>query len=341
MEIEKQVFTLFASFLKDLGKTYPEIKNCLYRNYEDVLTDNENKKMEDLPKLKLFLDCIYENQKLIKEKDVSLFDLEIEFLEDISFKKLWTKNITDKTKETIWKYFQTFSLITINLKSSEELQNALCAIQNDEFTKDDIKDKQTVKELKKLKELTSELQKPTEEEKGEGEFDLDTMLGGLMDSNIGNIAKEVAESMNMENIMGEIDENSNPMEIMAQLMNPEKMGSIFQNIDTIMKKKLETGELSEDSLKEEAEGMVNKMSDNPLFGNLMQQMDPEKNKESQGSQGSQESQESQGSQENKELKKEIQELKQQNKELDQASTQEKRDKLRQKIDEKKKNRTNQ
>ena len=79
-------------------------------------------------------------QLLIKEKDVSLFSLEIEFLEDISFSKLWCKNITDKTKETIWKYFQTFSLITINLKSSEELQNALTAIQKDEFTKEDIKD---------------------------------------------------------------------------------------------------------------------------------------------------------------------------------------------------------
>ena len=73
MEIETKVFSLFSDFLKDLGKTYPEIKSCLNRNYEDVLTDNENKKINDFPKLRLFLDIIYEHQGLIREKDEIIF----------------------------------------------------------------------------------------------------------------------------------------------------------------------------------------------------------------------------------------------------------------------------
>ena len=308
MEIEKQIFALFADFLKDLGKTYPEIKNCLYRNYEDVLTDNESKKIEDLPKLKLFLDCIYENASLIKDKNDSLFELDIEILEEISFKNLWSKNISSKTKDTIWKYLQTFSLITINLRSSEELQSALNAIQNDDFSKDDIKDKQVAKDLRNLKELSSEVQKKVDEEE---EFNLEDMMGGLMDSGIGEIAKEVAGSMDMESMMGGMDENSNPMELMAKLMDPEKMGSIFKNIDSIMKQKMDSGELTEDSLKGEAEGMVSKMSDNPLFGNLMQQMNQSVPKQS-GSTGSTGS-----------------------------TGKETKDKLRQKINEKKKERTNQ
>ena len=323
MEIEKQVFTLFADFLKDLGKTYPEIKNCLYRNYEDVLTDNENKKIEDLPKLRLFLDCIYENASLIKDKNDSFFELDIELLEDISFKNLWSKNISSKTKDTIWKYLQTFSLITINLRSSEELQNALNAIRDDEFSKDDIKDKKVAKELQNLKELSSEVQKKVDEEE---EFNLEDMMGGLMDSGIGGIAKEVAGSMDLESMMGGMDENSNPMELMAKLMDPEKMGSIFKNIDSIMKQKMESGELTEESLKGEAEGMVSKMSDNPLFGNLMQQMNQS---------GPNQSGPNQSGPNQSESKKE-------DKSSDSTdSTQESKAKLRQKIREKKKERTNQ
>ena len=44
----------------------------------------------------------------------------------------------------------TFSLISINLKSSNELHDMLESIHNDEFSKEDLKDKKTVKELKKI-----------------------------------------------------------------------------------------------------------------------------------------------------------------------------------------------
>ena len=271
MDIENQVFSLFYDFLRDLGKTYPEIKSNLNRNYEDVLTENENKRIDDFPKLKIFLDLIYEHKDLIRERDESFFQLEIELLENISFKNLWSKNISNKTKSTIWKYLQTFSLITINLKSSEELQNALLNIKNDDISKEDLRDKDLVNDLKEIKKLTDGVKGGGDD----GEFDLEKMMGGLMDSSIGNVAKEVAETMDIESMFGGIDENSNPMEIMAKMMNPEKMGTIFQNIDTIMKGKMESGEISENILKEEAEGMMGQMGDNPLFGNLMKQMNTE------------------------------------------------------------------
>ena len=62
---------------------------------------------------------------------------------------------------------------------------------------------------------------------------------------------------------------------MTKMMNPEKMGAIFQNINTVMEKKVEKGEVTKDSLKGEAEGMMNKMSDNPLFSGMMNKMKDE------------------------------------------------------------------
>jgi len=272
MEIETKLFTIFESFIRDLSKTYPEIKNCLYRNYADCLGD-QPKKLSDLPKLQKFLDNLHKYESFITKKDETFFTQDVEYLEDISFEKLWSKNISDKTRESLWKYFQTFTLISINLQSNDALQNALQSIQDDNFDTDELTDKKVAKDLKKLKKLSQEVQKEVVEK--EDELDLENMMKPLMDSGIGSIAKEVAETMDIEGMFGSMNPNANPMEVMAQMMNPDKMGSIFQNINQVMEKKKESGEFSEESLKKEAEGMYGQMGDNPLFGNLMNQMNPD------------------------------------------------------------------
>ena len=265
-EVDNQLFTIFGNFIRDLSKTYPEIKSCLYRNYEDCLLEGD-KSLSEHPKLEKFLALIGEHEKLITDKNLEFFDIEIEFLEEISFKNLWSKNISNKTRESIWKYLQTFQIININLRSSQQLKDALSQIGTD--TEVEV-NRKTAKDLKKLKKLSSSVK---EEIKGE-ETDLDQMLGPLMDSGIGDIAKEVAKTMDIEKMFGSIDENSNPMELMAQMMNPEKMGSIFQNINSVMEQKVGTGELTKEGLKGEAEGMMGSLGENPMFKNMMEGLGP-------------------------------------------------------------------
>lgn len=262
-EIEEKLFSIFGEFIRDLSKTFPEIKSCLYRNYEDCLTA-ENKCLDDSPKLKRFLELIGDYERMITDKNLEFFDIEVEFLEEISFKRLWEKNISNKTRESIWKYLQTFQLININLKSSQQLKDVLGDLGSDKSV--DI-DKKTAKDLKRMKKLSEGVK-----EELPGESELDDMLSGLMGGGIGDIAKEVAKDLDIEKMFGNVDENSNPMELMAQMMNPEKMGSIFNNINSVMEKKMESGELTQESLKSEAEGMMGKMGENPMFKNMMQGM---------------------------------------------------------------------
>ena len=310
MEIEKQVFDIFGSFLKDLSKTFPEIKNCLYRNYEKELV-NETKKLNDSPKIKEFLKIIQENETFIEKKDISFMKKDIQLLEEICFKNLWEKNISEKTRETIWKYLQTFSIININLNSGEQLKEALETIgTSEELKKEDIKDKQTAKDLKKLKKLTEGVtQNVSNEEK-----ELDNILGGMMDSDIGRIAKEVASEINIEEMFGGMD-GSDPSKIMQQMMNPEKIGSIFQNINKIIETKVDQGDLKKENLQSEAKDMYEKMSGNPVFGDIMNQMNPENMNEE--------------SKETKETKAET---------TPELTSEEKRKKLKAKINEKKKER---
>ena len=295
-EVEQKLFSLFSDFIRDLSKVFPEIKSSLYRNYEGCLVEGD-KCLKDFPKVKRFLELIDDYEKYIVDKNLEFFDLEVEFLEEIHFNRLWEKNISNKTRESIWKYLQTFQLISINLKSSEALNKVL---EGDKIDKSDMKD------LKKMQKLSEEVQsKPNDS--AEGENELDKMLGGLMDSGIGEIAKEVAGNLDVENIFGSVDENSNPMELMTQLMNPEKMGSIFKNINSVMEQKMDSGELTKEDLKKEAEGMMGQMGNNPMFKNMMQGMS--------------------GNEENNTLK-----------ESEELSREEKQRKLREKIKEKRENR---
>lgn len=270
MDIEKQVFQIFSSFIQDLTLTFPEIKNCLYRNYQDCILalNNENPILQDYPKINSFLEKIQAYEKMISDKDPQFFNLKIEFLEEISFQRLWEKKITDSNRATLWKYLQTFTIININLKSSKELKNALDSIKDkDKLEKSDITDKTVAKDLKKLKKLSEEVQQEETEEN-----ELEEMLSGFMDSGIGDIAKEVAESMNINDIFGNVDENSNPMDIMQQMLNPEKMGQIFQNIGSVMEKKKQSGDISEEMLKKDAEKMYGSMANNPMFSGMMDTM---------------------------------------------------------------------
>ncbi len=270
MDTEKQAFDIFGSFLKDLSKTFPEIKNCLYRNYEYELV-GENKQLDKSQKLQNFLKLIQENDKLITEKDVSFFQQD-NLLEEICFQKLWEKNISNKTREIIWKYLQTFSIINISLNSSHQLKQALETMgSSSELKKEDIKDKKTAKDLKKLKKLTENV---TGNVAGE-EKEFDELLGGVMDSDIGKIAKEVANEIDVEKIFGDL-QNADPSTIMQQMMNPEKIGSIFQNINQVIEKKVEKGELNKEGLQNEAENLQKQMSSNPLFNTMMGQMNHEK-----------------------------------------------------------------
>jgi len=301
VEVEKQLFSLFSDFIRDLSKTYPEIKSCLYRNYEDCLLEGD-KSLSEQPKLEKFLALIGEHEKMITDKNLEFFDIEIEFLEEISFKNLWSKNISNKTRESIWKYLQTFQIININLRSSQQLKDALSQIGTD--TQIEV-DKSTAKDLKKLKKLSEGVKEDVKEE----ESDLDQMLGPLMDSGIGDIAKEVAKTMDIEKMFGSVDENSNPMEFMSQMMNPEKMGAIFQNINSVMEKKMDSGELTKDSLKSEAEGMMGTLGENPMFKTMMQGLDPNAVNQPVNEQDNQPSQELTREEKQKKLREKINEKK--------------------------------
>ena len=49
-----------------------------------------------------FFDILYQNQTIFEDNNEN----NVYFLPGVNFKTLWNENISDKTRETIWKYLQ-------------------------------------------------------------------------------------------------------------------------------------------------------------------------------------------------------------------------------------------
>ena len=99
---------IVKDFITDILNTFPE--------YKDKFSDNELeflKKDGDVEKLKVsfdyfktvyperFFDILYENEDLFKDNSKNT-----KFFEKIDFKDIWEENISDNTKNIIWKYLQ-------------------------------------------------------------------------------------------------------------------------------------------------------------------------------------------------------------------------------------------
>ena len=107
MDVNNQCLSVFKSFINDIIKVFPEYKIKLEDVYGSIIK-LETCVIDECELLKEFLERVHKLNKKITIKDDNMFDDDPLILTDISFKNIWTTNISYKTKESIWKYLQTF-----------------------------------------------------------------------------------------------------------------------------------------------------------------------------------------------------------------------------------------
>ena len=245
MDIHSKALHIFKGFIDDLIKVFPEYKVPLFENYSDIL-GLETLRINDNEKIKEFLNKIDSLSTEITDKNECMFDNDLFLLKDVCFKKIWCSNITDKTKDTIWKYLQSFCLINININTLEKLNED-----------DNLSDKKINKKGKKDLENYQKINKDFNEEKPSDE-DLNGFNNILENTSIGKIAKEITDELNLGDDSNEAD--------MKELFNPENMMKIFSSINS---KITGNGDLNKDDLANEATNICSTMKDNPLFSQLM------------------------------------------------------------------------
>ena len=110
-----------TDFAKDLVTTFPEYTNFLSKWTQTETTEEEFQKLFEYC-LKVYPERFFD----ILNQDVSLFSeestLNVAFFPGLNFKTIYNcEGVSDKTRETIWKYLQVILLILV--KSMQEKMN--------------------------------------------------------------------------------------------------------------------------------------------------------------------------------------------------------------------------
>ena len=287
-EIPEEFVKVIYDLINDILFTFPEFKEGLNLDLHNIKETRDEDSVqsiyEHVKKVypERFFDILYKNEEMFSKDDINT-----EFLPGIDFKKIWlTDDVSDGTKETIWKYLQLILFSVIGKVDSQEsfgdTAKLFEAINEDELKQ-------------KLEETMSNLQNMMEGNGLGGNsadnngtepidvtgIDMDKLpnpddiqghINGLLDGKLGNLAKEIAEetaadlNIDMENATSVNDVFQNLFK------NPGKLMGLVQNVGGKLDSKIKSGEINETELMKEAGELLGKMKDMPGMGDIQSMM---------------------------------------------------------------------
>ena len=275
MDLNEQTLLLFKNMINDIVDILPEGETQLVilEKYSDILK-LEELKLEDNSLISEFLQRLNKISTKITNKDESIFDENI--IQYIPIKTIWSDHMEDVDKNKIWKFLQTFCIININLNSSNELKQLLSG-ESTEIKKENKKDIKDLKKIKKLKSSINDINKEEENREKENNMEgLEGLEGVFENTGIGKLAKNIAENMDFEAMMGDMGiskdaggEEPDIAKMMQNMMNPSNFMNLFQNINEQVRGQIDSGSISEETLSGEAESLYGNFANNPMFKNMM------------------------------------------------------------------------
>jgi hypothetical protein len=291
--VPEEFAKVLRDFVGDLKTTFPEYVSFInkwwktseqYSHIEDTeerksaFEKGETKSIQtlfDYSKKKFpprFFDILYKNEDIFKQDS----DIDTEFLPQIHFKNLWQCDISDKTRETIWKYLQLimFSIVgTIENKDAfGDTAKMFEAINEEEFKS---KLEETLSQMQGLFDISGNMDQNMDDstnginmENMPNADDIHNHITGMLDGKLGQLAREIAEEtaedLNMD-LEGITDMNS----VFQNLIkNPTKLMGLVKSVGNKLDTKIKSGDIKESELISEATDMMNKMKNMPGMGNI-------------------------------------------------------------------------
>jgi len=265
--------TSIVDFLNDLSVTFPEYTQLWSKWLDLDATD------EDFQELYEYSATVYPERFFdILNQKVSIFseDSEINtyFLPNVDFRMLYNcEGISERTKETIWKYLQVILLSLVNsIKDKMNFGDTMNMFDNLEEGDLHAKLQDAITNIGKFFEQTgTESTESTEStdntKKTPGLPEMEELHGhlqSLFDGKIGQLAKELAEDMS-EDITASFGEDMEGMnstqDVLKKLMqNPQKIKNVVNTVKDKLASKMESGDISREDLMEEASEMMKKMN---------------------------------------------------------------------------------
>jgi hypothetical protein len=285
-------YKIVNDFTIDIITTFPEysaIINKWWNNTNHLEETEGNTKHSDTLYVfrhcikvfpERFFDILYKNVDIFSEDT----NINTEFLPGIVFKHLWTCEISDQTRETIWKYLQLilFSVIgsvhttsqfgstakmfdeidadTLKNKLHETLAGMQCFFDNNKSDTSDTNNDSSTNKSNPFSGINKE-NIPNADDIHEH---IQSMMSGKLGALAMSLAEETAGDLNLD--MENITDAKDAFQQLFQ--NPGKMMNMVKNIGSRIDEKIKSGEIKETELMEEGMQLLNKMKDMPGMGDM-------------------------------------------------------------------------
>ena len=258
-EIPEGFTKIVTDFLNDINTSYPEFEKQTQENLsmvENDLLQIYNYCKEVYPER--FFDILYQNEEIFSDSEKNVV-----FLPNIDFKDVWTDEISDQTKEIIWKYLQLILFTVVgnvdNSKMFGETSKLFEAIDEDSLKK---KLEETIKEMGNIFDLSNNpmnfenFQDVSGVNMGDlpDAEELHNHISGLMGGKLGKLANEIAEETAKELDL-DLEDASDISDVFQRLFkNPGKLINMVKKVGNKIEQKIKSGEIKESELMEEAQG---------------------------------------------------------------------------------------
>jgi len=249
-----QFYKVMNEFLKDLLIPFPEYELIIKKwwNFEELVNEKVSEVYNHLKKLMMeqFMNILNQNTDIFDLNSTTRTD----FLPQIEFKHLWNCELSDKTREMIWKYLQLIliTIIHVNSDCEENMDNVLKQMDTEEIR---TKLNNAVENMKNLFQTTEK------DNMNDFQNQMDTLLNGKL----GNLAKEMAQDTFKDL---EIDPD-NPLKMFDTLFkDSSQINNLIKNIGEKLNTKMESGEVNEQDLLKESVNLFSQMKNIPGLNNF-------------------------------------------------------------------------
>ena len=286
--IPEEFTKVIKDFVKDIKITFPEYVPLIdkwWKNPESYsYIENEHERQVQIEKAEKvsikflftfckkklpprFFDILYQNEDMFKEDS----ELDTEFLPHIYFKNLWGFDITQKTRDTVWKYLQLILFSIVGTLDNKEAFGDTAKLFN-AINQDDFKSK-LEESLSKIHELFDMSNNFSESFEGLGANinmedmpkanDIHDHITGMLDGKLGKLAKEIAEET-AESINIDMENVTDMKDVLNNLIkNPTKLMGLVKNVGDKLDSKIKSGDIKESELIAEASEIMSKMKNMP------------------------------------------------------------------------------
>lgn len=280
---------IINDFVKDILITFPEMKEKIEIWWKDIshfsYIDDEEEKQKKFQESQnetmiylfkyckskyptIFFDILYQNNTVFESEST----IDTNFLPNIDFKLLWNMEISDRTRETIWKYLQLILFCIIGTVDKRDAfgdsAKLIDSLDSPEF-------KSSLENS--LSQISDLFQKKNDNNSSDTDsINLDNLpnadnihshLSGMLDGKLGSLAKEFAEDFS--DVVGDVDNIHDVQDVFSNLIkNPAQLMNLVKNVGNKLDNKMQSGEINETDLMKDVANMVGKMKDVPGIGNL-------------------------------------------------------------------------